>query len=180
MLSMEDSERHVAGDLGTHDANPSNGLVLPLGFFEKAWREMIDMPLDDRVLTALERNPYLVRRNLRFETSDGRVTLRGVVNTYFQKQMAQESLRNVDGVAEIANELEVCWSWAGKDAFGPPSLRLRAALLGASSAGERTATSAAPAQPWHTGYGGALSRLPWAPASHDGRLTIFIGPQAII
>jgi len=70
---------------------------------------MIDMPLDDRVLTALERNPYLVRRNLRFETSAGRVTLRGVVNTYFQKQMAQESLRHVDGVDEIDNELEVCW-----------------------------------------------------------------------
>ncbi len=71
--------------------------------------ETVEMPLDDRVLTALERNPYLARRNLRFETSDGRVTLRGVVNTYFQKQMAQESLRHVAGVHEIANELEVCW-----------------------------------------------------------------------
>jgi osmotically-inducible protein OsmY len=71
---------------------------------------MIEMPLDDRVLTALERSPYVARRNLRFETSAGRVTLRGVVNTYFQKQMAQEALRYVDGVDEIANELEVCWS----------------------------------------------------------------------
>jgi osmotically-inducible protein OsmY len=71
---------------------------------------MIDMPpLDDRVLTALERNPYLSHRNLRFETSSGRVTLRGVVGTYFQKQMAQEAIRYVDGVSEIANELEVCW-----------------------------------------------------------------------
>ncbi|MCE5266411.1 MAG: BON domain-containing protein [Planctomycetaceae bacterium] len=71
---------------------------------------MIDMPLDDRVLTALECNPYLARRNLRFETSEGRVILRGVVNTYFQKQMAQEAIRHVDGVDEIANELEVCWA----------------------------------------------------------------------
>ncbi len=72
---------------------------------------MIDMmPLDDRVLTALERNPYLTRRNLRFETEQGRVTLRGVVTSYFQKQMAQEALRNVEGVAEIANELEVSWA----------------------------------------------------------------------
>jgi osmotically-inducible protein OsmY len=69
---------------------------------------MIDMmPLDDRVLTALERNPYLAHRNLRFETKQGRVVLRGVVNTFFQKQMAQESLRHIEGVAEIANELEV-------------------------------------------------------------------------
>jgi osmotically-inducible protein OsmY len=70
---------------------------------------MIDMPLDDRVCTALERNPYLARRNLRFETSAGRVTLLGVVNTYFQKQMAQETLRHVDGVDQIDNKLEVCW-----------------------------------------------------------------------
>ncbi len=71
---------------------------------------MINMPpLDDRVLTALERNPYLSHRNLRFETSSGRVTLKGVVTTYFQKQMAQEAIRYVDGVSEIANELEVCW-----------------------------------------------------------------------
>jgi osmotically-inducible protein OsmY len=33
-----------------------------------------------------------------------------MVSSYFQKQMAQEALRHVDGVAEIANELEVCWS----------------------------------------------------------------------
>ncbi len=72
--------------------------------------EMIEMPLDDRVLTALERSPYITRRNLRFETAAGRVTLRGVVHSYFQKQMAQEALRHVDGVAEIANELEVCWA----------------------------------------------------------------------
>jgi osmotically-inducible protein OsmY len=35
------------------------------------------------------------------------VTLRGVVRTYFQKQMAQEVVRRVDGVDEICNELEV-------------------------------------------------------------------------
>ncbi len=68
---------------------------------------MISIPLEDRVLTALERNPHVARRNLRFETSGGRVTLRGVVGSYFQKQMAQEALRYIDGVHEIANELEV-------------------------------------------------------------------------
>ena len=72
---------------------------------------MIDTPpLDDRVLIALEQNPYLPRRNLRFETAEGRVTLRGVVGSYFQKQMAQEAIRHLDGVEEIANELEVCWT----------------------------------------------------------------------
>ncbi len=71
---------------------------------------MIDIPpLDDRVLIALEQNPYLPRRNLRFETNEGRVTLRGIVGSYFQKQMAQEAIRHIAGVREIANELEVCW-----------------------------------------------------------------------
>jgi osmotically-inducible protein OsmY len=67
----------------------------------------IDTPLDDRVFTALTRNPYLAGRTLRIETEEGRVTLRGVVRSYFQKQMAQETLRRLDGVDEIYNELEV-------------------------------------------------------------------------
>lgn len=68
-----------------------------------------EIPLDDMVLTALSRSPYLAGRNLRFETEEGRVTLRGVVRSYFQKQMAQEALRRVEGVDEIQNELEVAW-----------------------------------------------------------------------
>jgi len=76
---------------------------------EKLEITMIDMPLDDRVLTALERNPHVRKRNLRFETDQGRVILRGVVGTYYQKQMAQEALRHIDGIHEIANELEVSW-----------------------------------------------------------------------
>jgi len=80
-----------------------------LSTIEKLAMTMIDMPLDYRVLTALEQNPHVARRNLRFETEQGRVTLRGVVGTYYQKQMAQEAVRRVEGVREIANELEVCW-----------------------------------------------------------------------
>ena len=67
-------------------------------------------PLEARVHCAIEQNPYIAPRTLRFETHDGRVTLRGRVATYFQKQMAQEAIRRVAGVREIANELEVCWS----------------------------------------------------------------------
>ena len=66
-----------------------------------------DIPLGDKVLTALERNPYFAGRSLFFETAEGRVTLKGVVRSYFQKQMAQEAIRHVDGVDEILNELQV-------------------------------------------------------------------------
>lgn len=67
----------------------------------------LDLPLDDKVVTALAANPYVARRKLRFEASEGRITLRGVVRSYFQKQMAQEALRLVEGIDEIHNELEV-------------------------------------------------------------------------
>jgi len=66
-----------------------------------------DIPLGDKVLTALERNPYFSARNLFFETAEGRVTLKGVVRSYFQKQMAQEAIRHLDGVHEVLNELQV-------------------------------------------------------------------------
>jgi osmotically-inducible protein OsmY len=46
-------------------------------------------------------------RRLRFEADEGKVTLHGVVQSYFQKQMAQEAVRRIDGVQEILNELEV-------------------------------------------------------------------------
>jgi osmotically-inducible protein OsmY len=68
---------------------------------------MIEMRLDHRAHAALERNPYLMGRRLCFETDEGRVTLHGVVQSYFQKQMAQEAVRRIDGVEEIFNELEV-------------------------------------------------------------------------
>jgi osmotically-inducible protein OsmY len=66
--------------------------------------------LHDRVLTALQDHPYLARRNLRFENHSGRVVLRGTVGTYYQKQLAQEALRHIDGVFQITNELEVNWT----------------------------------------------------------------------
>ena len=53
------------------------------------------------------RSPHVPHQTLRFKTEEGRVILRGVVRSFFQKQMAQEALRRVDGVHEIFNELEV-------------------------------------------------------------------------
>lgn len=67
-------------------------------------------PLDHQIRNALDQSPHLLGRNLRFEASDGRVTLKGVVRSYYQKQMAQESLRDVAGVAQIENQLEVSWA----------------------------------------------------------------------
>lgn len=65
--------------------------------------------LADRIDQAIQTNPYVSGRLLRFETDGSRVKLKGSVQSYFQKQMAQEVIRRVDGVEEIDNCLEVCW-----------------------------------------------------------------------
>jgi osmotically-inducible protein OsmY len=69
----------------------------------------VESPLSDRVLCALEQSPHIPRRALRIEANEGRVVLRGTVGSYFQKQMAQEALRRVDGIDAIENELQVHW-----------------------------------------------------------------------
>ncbi len=65
--------------------------------------------LDSMISKAIQKHPHLKRRNLRFETQEGRVVLRGTVSSYYQKQMAQEALRRVEGVDHIENHLEVNW-----------------------------------------------------------------------
>jgi len=65
--------------------------------------------LHHRVSKALARNPYLNRRRVRAEAANGRVRLEGVVTSYYQKQMAQEMLKSVDGIDEIDNRIEVNW-----------------------------------------------------------------------
>ena len=60
-----------------------------------------------RIDQAIQTNPYVSGRTLRFETEGSRVVLQGSVKSYFQKQMAQEVVRKVAGVEEIDNCLEV-------------------------------------------------------------------------
>ena len=67
-------------------------------------------PLFDQVCEALTLNPHVPYQNVRVEAADGRVTLKGHVTTFFQKQMAQEAVRRVDGVEHIDNLLQVNWA----------------------------------------------------------------------
>jgi len=70
---------------------------------------MADAQLADRIFSELERSPHVPHRSLRFETNQGHVTLRGVVRSYYQKQMAQEVILGLEGVEHIENQLEVEW-----------------------------------------------------------------------
>ena len=66
--------------------------------------------LIDRVETTLSSNPYLAQQKLNLEAERGRVILTGVVNSFFQKQMAQEAVRYIEGVEEVENNLHVDWT----------------------------------------------------------------------
>jgi osmotically-inducible protein OsmY len=68
-----------------------------------------DQPLHSRVLQALATQTHLVGKNLRFETRAGRVTIHGKVRSYFLKQMAQETLKGIEGLHHIDNQMVVDW-----------------------------------------------------------------------
>lgn len=70
---------------------------------------LISPTLAERVDTAIQASPHFFGRQLRFEAAGDHVVLKGSVGTYFQKQMAQETIRRVQGVKTIANDLEVSW-----------------------------------------------------------------------
>ncbi|HEY2825983.1 MAG TPA: BON domain-containing protein [Pirellulales bacterium] len=73
-------------------------------------QQRLDDRFEQKVSYALRQSPHLQSRNLRFEASEGRVTLRGQVNSWYQKQMAQETLLRLEGIDRVENQLEVCWS----------------------------------------------------------------------
>jgi osmotically-inducible protein OsmY len=67
-------------------------------------------PLFERVHDALTTNPHVPSQQVRFEAENGRIVLKGNVTSFFQKQMAQEAVRRVDGVQQIDNLLQVNWA----------------------------------------------------------------------
>ncbi len=72
-------------------------------------REDCSVLLEDQVQWTLRHNPYLTRNPLRCEAREGHVVIRGEVGSYFQKQMATEALRKLNGIEQIDNQLEVVW-----------------------------------------------------------------------
>jgi osmotically-inducible protein OsmY len=77
---------------------------------DRVEEKVLDDRFEEKVSSALRQNPHLQSRNLRFEASEGRVTLRGQVNSWYQKQMAQETLLRLEGIDSVENQLEVFWT----------------------------------------------------------------------
>ncbi len=68
------------------------------------------VPLLEQIQGALSSSPYIPARQLHVEAADGLVRIEGTVGSFFQKQMAQEVVRRLDGVQRIENELQVNWT----------------------------------------------------------------------
>lgn len=63
--------------------------------------------LGDLVQGALSRSSFLTGRHVQVELAHDTVVLKGVVTSYYHKQLAQEALRQVEGISQIRNELVV-------------------------------------------------------------------------
>ena len=63
--------------------------------------------LQHRVHFALAQMPYVACEQISYQIVDKEVVLPGPVRTYYQKQMAQESLRKINGIRRVRNELSV-------------------------------------------------------------------------
>lgn len=62
-----------------------------------------------RVDSAIKTSPHLAGHQVFCQEESGIVVLHGKVDSFFQKQMAQETLKKLDGVEKVINELEVDW-----------------------------------------------------------------------
>lgn len=63
--------------------------------------------LHQKIHFSLSNSPFIRGRDVTFAIDESEVVLSGQVRSYFQKQMAQESLRGIDGVGRIRNDLVV-------------------------------------------------------------------------
>jgi osmotically-inducible protein OsmY len=61
-------------------------------------------------MTAIERlqaSPYVVLRKISCECKDGVLTLKGHLFSFYEKQIAQETVSSVEGTIQVINEIEV-------------------------------------------------------------------------
>lgn len=69
----------------------------------------IDSPLLNEVRGALSKSHCLSPRQVQIAANGSKVRLEGTVGSFYQKQMAQELARRVDGVESVENQLQVSW-----------------------------------------------------------------------
>ena len=69
--------------------------------------DVVKTELNQRIENAIVHNPHFSHRRMYLKMRGGEVVLEGKVETFFQKQMAQEALKLVEGVEHVVNHLDV-------------------------------------------------------------------------
>ena len=62
-----------------------------------------------QVQQVLTESPFFSSKRVHVEVAEGHVRLKGKVGSFYQKQMAQEMVRRVNGVRQVENRLRVDW-----------------------------------------------------------------------
>ena len=65
------------------------------------------MTLLQRVQTAIIHHPHLDGRKISYITSGKNIVIEGKAKSFYEKQMAQELLRTIEGVGKIENKVVV-------------------------------------------------------------------------
>lgn len=61
----------------------------------------------DEATYIIAKHPHLHRRNVQCRVESNRMILEGEVNSFYEKQLAQEALRDLEGFEQVENQLEV-------------------------------------------------------------------------
>jgi osmotically-inducible protein OsmY len=69
--------------------------------------QTIDYEIEQTAINQLQLSPYFCLRSIAVDTRGGVLALKGQVASYFQKQLAQETVRNIKGVVGLVNDLIV-------------------------------------------------------------------------
>ena len=69
--------------------------------------QTVEPTLEQQADSALSRSPYFSSTRVRLAMHKHCAVVEGVVSSYFQKQMAQETLLRLDGIRQIDNRLQV-------------------------------------------------------------------------
>jgi osmotically-inducible protein OsmY len=70
-------------------------------------KPVADSTLHERIVAALASNPFTTEREVKVEVKDGVVTLKGNVNTHFERAQAEDVAAQLRGVRQVRNEMEV-------------------------------------------------------------------------
>jgi osmotically-inducible protein OsmY len=68
-----------------------------------------DCDVVEQAQERLRTAPYIFLRDVRCEYRHGLLIIRGQVESYYEKQLAQEAVARLEGVAQVVNEIEVAW-----------------------------------------------------------------------